>query len=195
MNLNLLFDTPWWLPVSIAALGLFLFVTGNNRQEFRLRTAGLIVVALAVLLSVVSIVADTDLEKSEKGTRALVKAVEARDWPAMEKLLAQRASLAVQAAGTVYNNRDDIMEGAKLGTERFGLKNARITSMDAQQTQNLVTITFNAITEQNVMAYPLPSTWQFEWQKTADGMRVVRITNLKIGNQTGQGASSQFPRR
>ena len=195
MNLNLLFDTPWWLPVSIAALGLFLFVTGNNRQEFRLRTAGLIVGALAVVLSVVSIVVDTDLEKSEKGTWALVKAVEARDWPAMEKLLAQRASLAVQAAGTVYNNRDDIMEGAKLGTERFGLKNARITSMDAQQTQNLVTITFNAITEQNVMAYPLPSTWQFEWQKTADGMRVVRITNLKIGNQTGQGASSQFPRR
>jgi len=191
---DLLFDTPWWLPTSIAVAGVFLFVTGNNRQNFRIRTLGMVVASLALVLAVVSFIVDTDREKSEKGTRALVKAVVARDWTTMQNLMAQRASLAVQAAGTVYANRDDIIEGAKMGVEGFGLKVARITSMDSQQNQSLVTVTFDALTEQDTVPL-MTSTWQMEWQKTADGMKVVRITNLKIGKQTGTGASSQFPRK
>jgi hypothetical protein len=194
MMRDLLFDTPWWLPTSVLVVGVFLFITGNNRQEFRIRTLGMVVAALALVLAVVSYVVDTDREKSEKGTRALVKAVAARDWPTMQNLMAQRASLAVQAAGTVYANRDAVVEGAKMGVERFGLKVARITSMDSQQNQSMVTVTFDALTEQDTVPL-INSTWQMEWQKTADGMKVVRITNLKIGRQTGQGASSQFPRK
>ena len=30
---NLLFDAPWWLPTLLAGLGIFLFWTGNRRQE------------------------------------------------------------------------------------------------------------------------------------------------------------------
>ena len=51
---DLLFDTPWWLPPSIAGAGVVLFVTGNKRVEQKIRLAGLAVICLAVLLAAVS---------------------------------------------------------------------------------------------------------------------------------------------
>ena len=65
MNLtDYLFHTPWWLPASIAVTGAVLFYVANNRQEVKLRTAGLVVVCVAVLLALVSYFVDTDLEKA-----------------------------------------------------------------------------------------------------------------------------------
>src|SRR2546428_12009870 len=37
---NLFFDAPWWLPTILAGLGIFLFWTGNLRQESKVRNAG-----------------------------------------------------------------------------------------------------------------------------------------------------------
>ena len=49
--MNYIYETPWWLPSGIALLGIILFITGNNRLEKRLRLAGILVVALAVILA------------------------------------------------------------------------------------------------------------------------------------------------
>ena len=191
---DLLFHTPWWLPTFLGIIGVVLFITGNNRQEFRIRTAGLVTVALAILLAVVSYLVDTDLEKAEKGTRALVHAVEQRDWNTLSNLLDAHASVAVQNAGTVANNRTDIVNLAHAGVDQFGLRHARVTSLDSRQEQTLITITIDALTEQDQFQYPLPSQWQFEWQRTHEGVRVMRITNLKVGNETGAGARAKFPK-
>jgi len=190
---NLLFDTPWWLPTSLLVLGIVLFITGNNRQEFRVRTIGLIVAVLAILLAVVSFCVDTDREKAEKGTRTLVKSVEARDWTTMQNLLASRASVGIQGAGTKYSKREEVIDGAKMAVDLYGLKEVMIKSLDAQQQQTLITVTFDAISQQTSAPYPIVSTWQFEWQRTPEGLKVVRITCLQIGSQTGSGAGSRFP--
>src|SRR6476646_3389166 len=103
MNLSeLLFHTPWWLPVTIAGVGVVLFITGNNRVEAKVRNAGLAIVALAILLVGVSWLVDTDLEKAVKDTKALVRAVNDRDWATMTRLLDPKASLAVANSGTPY---------------------------------------------------------------------------------------------
>src|SRR3954466_15846766 len=110
MNISeLLFQTPWWLPVTIGGIGVVLFITGNNRVEAKVRKAGLTIVALAVLLMGVSYFVDTDLEKAVKNTKALVRAVNDRDWPTMTSLLDPKASLAVQNSGTPYNDREKIV--------------------------------------------------------------------------------------
>src|SRR6266581_9667179 len=54
LSMNYIYETPWWLPTGIALLGVILFVTGNNRLEKRLRIAGIIVIAFAVILALVS---------------------------------------------------------------------------------------------------------------------------------------------
>jgi hypothetical protein len=191
---DLLFDTPWWLPTLLAIVGVVLFITGNNRQEFRIRSAGIALLVLGILVMGVSYFVDTDREKAEKGTRKLVQAVVDRDWNVFQNFLDPKASVAVQNAGTVAPNRDRIMALAKAGSEQFGLKSAHVTSLDSEQKQSEITITIDALTEQTRHPYPVPSTWQFQWIRTADGLRVFRITNLKVGNESGQAAQTKFPK-
>jgi hypothetical protein len=191
---DLLFDTPWWLPTLLIVLGIVLFVTGNNRRETGIRGAGIVAVLLAAALILLSVFVQTDREKAESGSRALVAAAVARDWGVFERLLDERASVSVLGAGTVAANRRDIIAVATDGSQRFGLKAAHITSLVAKRQQSEVMVTMDVLTEQTMYPYPLPSTWQLEWVHTADGMRVFRVTNLKIGNQTGKAAEADFPR-
>src|SRR5437016_2951030 len=97
---ELLFHTPWWLPAGIAVLGVVLFWTGNNRLETRVRTAGLIVIALAVVLGVVSYLVDTDLERAVDRSRDLTRSVEHHDWEKMRSILDERTSVGVMGAKT-----------------------------------------------------------------------------------------------
>jgi len=96
--MNYIYETPWWLPTGIALLGVILFVTGNNRLEKRLRTGGIVVIALAVILAVVSFLLDSDREKVVKRTNAWVQSVEARDWNRMATYLHPNVAVSVFAA-------------------------------------------------------------------------------------------------
>ncbi|HEX8524402.1 MAG TPA: hypothetical protein VF669_19255 [Tepidisphaeraceae bacterium] len=191
---DLIFDTPWWLPALLGIVGIVLFITGNNRQEFRIRTAGLAVLLLAIAVMAVSYFVDTNREKAENGSRALVRSVADREWGVMTKYLDPKASVSVLNAATVANNRDEIIALAKRGTEQYGLKTVRIIGLESRQDQSLITITATIITDQSSFMYNLPSTWQFEWIARKDGLGLYRITCLKIGNQSGPTAESRFPK-
>ena len=43
------------------------------------------------------------------------------------------------------------------------------------------------------MGYPLSTEWQLEWQENASGWSLVRITYLRIGQESGEAARQQFP--
>ncbi len=191
---DFLFDTPWWLPMLLMVMGVVLFITGNNRQEFRIRTVGIILVGLGIAVIAVSFFVDTDREKAEKGTRRLVQSAVTRDWTVFENYLDPKASVAVQNAGVVAANRERIMAVAKAGSEQFGLKEAHVTSLDSSQANSEITITIDVLSEQTMHPYPVPSTWQFQWVRGADGLRIYRIINLKVGNESGQAAQTKFPK-
>jgi hypothetical protein len=189
---ELLFDPPWYLPLAIAALGIYLFIFGNRRQDTKLRAIGGAVLLLAVVLFAVGRVMDTDREKAEKRTRQLVTAVENRDWPAMTALLDPKASVAVLNA-PIYSNRDAIIAGAQAGTERYGVKNIRILSLTSRQDATAITIDLDALSDQKLTGQPFPTSWQFEWQERQDGWKLMRIVCLKIGQDTGEGMRRSFP--
>jgi hypothetical protein len=189
---ELLFDPPWYLPVAIAALGVYLFVYGNRRQDTKLRAVGGGVLLLAVGLFVLGRVMQTDREVAEDRTRQLVAAVEKRDWPAMTALLDPKASVGTPN-GPVYSSRDQIIAGAQAATERFGIKNIRLTSLTSRQDDTAITVDLDALSEQGFTGQPFPTSWQFEWQERADGWRLMRIVCLKIGQDTGEGMRRQFP--
>jgi HAMP domain-containing protein len=192
---ELLFHTPWWLPAGIAVLGIVLFWTGNNRQEFRVRTTGLIVFLLAIVLAVMSYLIDTDLERAVDRSRQLTRAVEHHDWEKMRSILDRNTSVGVMGAKTVYVNSDKIIQGAQDGVDLFGLQKVRILSTDGQQDQSHITVTMDVLTEQTQNPPTLPSSWQFDWDQTGNGIVLRRITCLRIGTQQGENAQAHFPRK
>jgi hypothetical protein len=190
------FNTPWWLPAAIVVVGAVLFYTANKRQETRLRTIGLLVVFLGVAVAVVSYFVDTDLEKAEKQTRRIVDAFESKDWPAFRGLLHPNTSLTITNGETLYRGNDVIGAKAQQASDRYGFRAVNITGMDSRQDQTLITVSIDVISTQEVtMLRPITSTWEFDWLESADGWYLSEVRAVKIGQATGQGMESMFPKR
>jgi len=164
--MNYIYETPWWLPTGIALLGVILFVTGNNRLEKKLRLAGIVVIALAVILAVVSFLLDSDREKVVKRTNALVQSVEARDWNRMATYLHPNVAV------SVFAGRDQVVNGTRRAAEYSDLRQARVVSMDATVLPDQiirVTMRVNGTTRDG----SLPTDWTLEWEEI-DGAWMVR---------------------
>ena len=190
------FDTPWWLPAAIAAVGAVVFYTANNRRENRLRTVGLGVVFLAVTLAVVSYFVDTDLEKAEKQTRRIVDAFEEKDWPAFRSLLHPNTSIGILNGLTLYRGRDTIAKKAQEASDTQGFRAVNVTSMQSRQDQTLITVTIGVVsTQERTALRPITSTWEFDWIESADGWYLNEVRAVEIGGQQGQGMEGMFPRR
>jgi hypothetical protein len=192
---ELLFDTPFWLPLGLAALGVFVFWQGNRRRETGVRAAGAAVVALAAVLAAVSYVVDTPTERAAADARRLVQAVVGRDWTTVTSILDPGSSVSILNAGaTVYTNRDQVVSGAQAAADRYDFKTARITGLDARRDDTVITVTITVFSEQGALPYPLRTEWQLEWEESTSSWKLVRITCLRIGDQTGESARGQFPR-
>jgi hypothetical protein len=159
--MNYIYETPWWLPTGVALLGLILFITGNNRLEKKLRLSGVIVMALAILLAVVSFVLDSEREKVIKRTRELVNFIEARDWNKLATYLHPNVTVAV------FSGRQNVVDATRSGTESADIKQIRITSLDAtEQPDEIISTTLRVYA---TMANSNNLTdWTIEWEKTDD---------------------------
>lgn len=192
---RLLFDAPWWLPTVLAFLGVALFWNGNRRSETKVRNAGLAFVLAAVAVMAVSYFVDTDVEKASNRSKALVRAVEGRDWATLKATLDPLTSLHVLGGIELYGSRDEIIAAAQKAVDQYGLKNVRILNTVAEQTDTVINVTMFLLSEQDTAAAgTITTTWQFEWQQSGETWSLVRITNMKIGNMQGHPAARQFPR-
>lgn len=193
--MNLLFDAPWWLPTVLAFVGIALFWNANRRTDIKLRNVaiGLILAAVAVLA--ISHFVDTDLEKATKNSKKLVYGVEKHDWAAVKGILSPTTSLHQLGGGEIYGTRDEIIGGAKVAVDQYGLKNVHIISTTPEQTDTVINVTMTVMSEQDFTGgRPITTEWQFEWQQSGETWSLVRITNVKIGNMRGDAAGRQFPR-
>jgi hypothetical protein len=191
---DLLFSTPWWLPTFIIGFGAVLWITGNRRTETRLKTIGIIVACLGVLLATVSYLVETDLEQAARKSRDLVRSVVDRNWSKMATLLDENAELSVQDGGTLYHSRDQILDAAKKRIESIGLHSATVYSLDGAKQGPLITTTFSVLSDQDLTGGKLPSSWQIEWRQHGKQWTASDIRALRIGTMTGADARSQFPR-
>jgi len=168
--------------------GAVIFWSGNKRLDKTLKIIGLTVALLAILWGIVSWFVDTDREIVMKQTRQFVDAVVRRDMPTMTRLLHPKASM-------VMWNRDNIITGAKVYSDLYGLKGAHITGMDVEDDKTQITVNFAVFSEHDAAVVPattVNSTWQFGWVDTTDGWRLMNLVPLKIGNLDQTGAQRQY---
>ncbi|MBV8782013.1 MAG: hypothetical protein JO353_11500 [Phycisphaerae bacterium] len=79
----------------------------------------------------------------------------------------------------VYNNRDELIEGAKKTADTIGLKSATITSMDVTQNDTVITVDLTVLSTQDLtMDRPLPTNWRFDWENRGTGWLLDRIEPL-----------------
>ena len=196
MSNELLFETPWWLPTAIVAVGAVLFYTANRRQEVRRRTAGLAVVALGVAVALVSYFVDTPKERAVGGSRRLVQAFTDKDWPAMTSILHPKASLSIANLSTLYNDRDQIVAKAREASDRYGFKSATVLGTEARQDQTLITVSVDLLTVQEyTMGKPIRSNWEFDWLESADGWALYKIRAISIADQQTERIEPMFPKK
>src|SRR5688572_7149199 len=182
-----LFHTPWWLPTIFLVVGAVVFYVANNRLDRRNRTIGLIILSLGVLVGVISYFVNTDLEKAEDNTRAIVKAVDEKNWDGLKALLDRSTSVSIAGAVTLYRGPDQIATKAKEASDRYGFKSVDVTGMNSRQDQSLITISVGVISVQDAVGAPIPSRWEFDYNQASDGWYLNEIRAIEIGRQSGEG--------
>jgi len=172
--MNLLFETPWWLPVTFIGVGLFVWYTGNQRQEKQVMRGGVGIALLGVLIMVISILVDTDREKAVKRTRQIVAAVNDHDWNKFQSLIDPQT--------TIYGLRgpSEITKAAEAAANRVNLSSARITGVESEQHASLIVISIRILSEQ-FRGNPAPTDWQFKYENFGNGFTLGEIR--LIGDQ------------
>src|SRR4051812_26575602 len=94
-----LFDTPWWLLTLLFAIGAICawtgFGRGGERRDKLVGGIGLAMLLAGIALVISSKLVETDREQVIRRSQELVKAVEARDWPAFTSILSPDATVSL----------------------------------------------------------------------------------------------------
>jgi hypothetical protein len=190
-----LFETPWWLPTLIVAVGVFLLWNGNRLTNSKLTRAGAAACLLAVLLVIISALVNTPKERAIAGSKKLINSFEKRDWTSFQSVLAPDVSVTLlNDPQTIYPNRQTLVAAAKDAQDRYNFSSVRITSMSAVQADTLISVNIDIITvQEKPVNFPVTSAWRFEWQEAADGWALERIIALKIANQSVDRVRPMFP--
>jgi hypothetical protein len=166
---NFIAETPWWLPTGLALVGAALAWNGNNRQERKLKYAGLALLALALLVGGVSYVLDSDRERITKNTKRIITATGNRDWATVEKLLHPKVRV------IAWEGRDELLRGAKRYAEQYNFKDARTGLMTVPEpVRNSSTATVQVFSNISDMSNFI-TNWEMEWVKQDDAWLLREI--------------------
>lgn len=193
---DFLFDTPLWALAGFAIVGIAVFVMGNNRTDAATRNIGIAILGLGALLFALSWFIDTGKEKSVKNSRQLVRAVQDRDWPTVEKLISPRFSAKIIGTSNVtYRSKAEMIEAIKMAVDTFDLKSAKVLSIEGTNNVDFIRVNLDVYSEQGrTMGYPITSSWQFDWQDLQEGWQLSEITALKIAGRSGDQIRGDFPK-
>lgn len=178
-------NIPWWLLIGLLVVGAGVVIFANRTSRSGLRSIGIAVVALALLLGVGRFLIETDAEKAERITRQIVTSVNAADWAALQTLLS--AGTDTDFLGNHPNVRGaaEITQAAQTTAKAVGLNSVRIWSLRTDQNKDWITVTFVAYTVQTqTQGQPLPSSWEFDWHVLpAHQLNLTKIALLNLGGQ------------
>jgi hypothetical protein len=186
---DFLFDTPYWFLGALVVVAVGLWLSGNARQEKRLKYAAYAALLAAAALALMSRLVETDREIVTRQTRAIVQAVEKKDAAAAQKLLHPRATFADM-------NKQQIADRIATAADQFGVRSVRITSLEVapQALGGEITAALAATADLNANPYSgagVPSTWDLTWVKTDQGwlLRDIvpkTIPTMDVGTLIGQ---------
>jgi hypothetical protein len=187
---DLIFSTPWWLPTLICGVGIAVFITANNRQETRLRTAGIVIFSLGILLCIVSYLVETDKEKVERHTHEFISAIIASDWPKVQSLLDPQVEF------LKLRGPDQLVAAIRAAQEHIKVTSAHITSTHIDESPSDITENIGVLSIQEAtLAQGTVTGWRLDWAPTPDGKdwKLLQIKSLG-GPQTSElDIESQVP--
>ena len=166
--MNYLYEAPWWLPTGIAIAGLATFIAGNNRLNKRTKNIGAGLIAFAVALAVTSFLLDSDREVVVKRTRALVQAVQERNWTTMHTLLASSVVINLPDGSasdelSFQTTPDFLSDSLKNFSESTDLQSLKISSLNTPLVEKeRIQSTFQVYASSK--QYNGFSGWMLEWE-------------------------------
>ncbi|MCY2952173.1 MAG: hypothetical protein NTU53_09380 [Planctomycetota bacterium] len=169
--MNFISETPWWLPLGCWAAGVVLFISGNTRLKPRMKYGGMGVVGLGFLIALVSYLLDSPRENAIARTKALVAAVQKRDWTKMGSLLHPEVGL------VGWKGRAEIVDGAEYYAERYELKSLSLTGIDAIEVNGDVNVSMVVMADFKEAAGVL-TRWKLEWTETKEGWVLAAMEPL-----------------
>ena len=181
---ELLANIPWWILAGLVLAGAVMLVHGNRANKSGLRTAGISVLSLALLLGAAHFLIDTPAERAERMTRQIVDAADKADWPRLRTLLDANTDAEFTGLRPEVHGGDAIAQTAQAAAHTAGLTSAAIWSLRAEQAGDQITITFVAYTmQEQSQGRPVTSNWQFDWRVIEGRPHLTKITLLSFGNQ------------
>jgi hypothetical protein len=193
---DLLFDVPWWLVGLLLIVGMSVFVSGNRRQNPRIRESGAGLILLAVIWGAVSYLVDTDKEKCQKQSKQFVQSVVAQDWVTFDNLL--DTDVAFRFSGSPWSivGKDTLDHALRTDIHQIGVESARVSGIDAKQELGTVTVHLSVwSTQKSTMDQPLNSEWEFDWQKQADKWLLHEVRALRVANLSSEQIRASLPVR
>jgi hypothetical protein len=191
---DLLFDVPWWLPTLVGIVGVSVWVSGNRRQNERVRSWGLMVIVAAVGWAVVSYVVDTGKEKCQKLTKEFVQSVVKQDWETFDGSL--DVNVAFRFAGSAWSivGKDTLDNTLRADMGRIGVMSARVTGMDAKEEAGTITVRIVVwSTQKATMEQPLNSEWELDWRKSGGKFLLREIRAIRVSNLTSEDIRGALP--
>ncbi|MGD0769597.1 MAG: hypothetical protein ABSB42_15550 [Tepidisphaeraceae bacterium] len=177
---ELLFHTSWWI-LAAAVGGIAAFFIGNRRLDKKLQWIGLAVFVLAVGFGLLRFFFPTARERMEMRTRALVTAVDRKDWNALSSLLDAKTAVCNRTRLLVAG-RDNIVQMTRGNCEHFKVHSISVLSIQSQQVDTDVTVSLEVYSEQDpTLDRPETSSWQLDYQRSGDDWVLEKITLLRIG--------------
>jgi hypothetical protein len=191
---QLLANIPWWFTLFLIFAGALAVYYGNRRIDTRTRSAGLLVVSLAMLLGAARFLIDTPAEMVERRTRQIVDCCDKQDWPRLAGLLDADTQLDVSGkehelavANMNFRGADNVTKDAQAAAEAAKLKAIQIMSLKTEPVEGMITVTFGVYTVQDsTQGQPFPSSWEFDYFPSGSrwDLRTIKLTSW--GNETLQ---------
>lgn len=175
--LDLLFDLPWYLPLSLILFGGGLFVWGNNRLRQDVKWTGIGVIGFAIIAFLISYFVETPREIVARRTREFTAAIVAADPGRIGAFLDPNAH--------AYRwGRQDIIDGAIHYAQITGLKGAHIIHLDTESDPYGMVSNLGIWSQHQGGRLPmgdLTSQWKLIWHKQGDVWLIQEIIPIQVG--------------
>jgi hypothetical protein len=181
---DLVLHVSWWVAAMLALAGAGIWYAGNRRLDKTLQRLGIAVFLLAIVLAVLHAIFPSQREQMEKRTRQIVSAIDRKDWNALASLLDPNTALGT-ASAAIESGRDAIVQRTKTVCESKGVKSLWIAGIQSQQTDTLITVSVDVISNQDAtLDRPIASSVQLDFEQDGDRWVLQKITILRIADQS-----------
>ena len=184
---ELLFHTPWWLPTTIIAAGVALFLAGNRRTKGSVRTAGAAVIGLGAAVDRRELGRRHGHGKGRGPHKQLVESAGHNDWNTVERLLSPTAHFTFQMGDRHYGDRKELIDAARQASDSTGLRTPWVAADHLTQTGGMITTEMRVFSDQDkVGGHQIPSDWQLDWQKENGQWVVSEIRLIQVGEVSSE---------